>query len=93
MGFEMNEYVYCQYCLSVRLNFHYCILLILSILALSRLDLPDVGGNIIISRSIPNSLINLRLGSTSTFELVCLGLSVYQRLLLELRVVDLQVLT
>jgi len=46
--------------------------------------LPDVGGNIIISRSIPNSLINLILRSTSSLELVSLGLSIPQRLLLRL---------
>jgi hypothetical protein len=42
--------------------------------------LSDVGGNIIISRSIPNSLINLILRSTSSFKLVSLGLSIRQRL-------------
>jgi hypothetical protein len=44
-------------------------------------ELPDVGGNIIISRSIPNSLINLILRSTSSLKLVSLGLSARQRLL------------
>jgi hypothetical protein len=50
--------------------------------------LPDVGGNIIISRSIPNSLINLILRSTSSLKLVSLGLSARQRLLSRPRVLD-----
>jgi len=49
--------------------------------------LPDIGGNIIIPRSIPNSLINLILRSTSSLELVGLGLSTRQRLLYRPRVV------
>ena len=40
-----------------------------------RAILSDVGGNVLVSRSIPNSLINLALGSTSSLKLVCLGLS------------------
>lgn len=50
----------------------FCFLLFLLIRTPS---LSDVGGNVLVSRSISNSLINLALGSTSSLKLVCLGLS------------------
>lgn len=40
--------------------------------------LPDIGSDVLVSRSVRDSLIDLVLGSTLALELVCLGLSISQ---------------